>query len=189
MLTTSYLFGMIRNMKDKTQDQPVTKKDFQEAMNKIDDRFSSHDKKFKSMDEHFESVAEHFESVDKHFESVDKHFESVDKHFESVDKHFESVDKHFESVDKQLASINQAIQNLAIKSIKHDERFDNIEKNMATKNDINRIVNMIDTFAHKNEDCERKGIVNTDRIKNLEPKVENHEIRIGKLETAQPAGK
>jgi hypothetical protein len=57
---------------------------------------------------------------------------------------------------------------------------------MATKDNIKQVITAIDSFVNKTEDHERKSIINTQRISQIEPKVEDHEKRIGILESHLP---
>jgi len=62
---------------------------------------------------------------------------------------------------------------LAIAESQSDIR--DIKERMATKDDIGRVLNAIDSFAHKDETYDRKDIVHDARIN-------NHEERLTRLE-------
>ena len=57
---------------------------------------------------------------------------NVDKRFDVMDKRFDNHDKKFDILFK--------------KSVNTEVRLDNIEKNMATKDDINNLTKIIDKF-------------------------------------------
>jgi len=110
-------------------------------------------------------------------------FDKIDKRFEQVDKRFEQVDKRFEQVDKRFDEVKDIMSNMAIKIIDNIEDLKTLKETVATKDDIRQIMTAIDSFGSQTKDHERTAEINTHRIKELEPKVENHEKRIGKLES------
>ena len=63
--------------------------------------------------------------------------EKIIKKLEDHDKKFIEHDKRFDGVDKRLDKISN-------KLIEHDNRLNNIEENMATKKDLNRVINTLD---------------------------------------------
>ena len=114
--------------------------------------------------------------------------------FDKVDKKFDEIDKRFDKIENKMATKDD-IKNMATKDdikrleiaiVQINERLNSIEERMATKDDIKQILTAIDNFAGKTEDHERKAILNTVRINELEPKVEDHEKRITKLESHLP---
>ena len=100
---------------------------------------------------------------------------------------FDKIESNMATKDdiKNMATKDD-IKRLAISIIQQNDKINLIEQKMATKNDIKQIITAIDSFASKTEDHERKAIVNTHRINEIEPKVEAHEKRIGLLESHLP---
>ncbi|OIO48516.1 MAG: hypothetical protein CO042_01035 [Parcubacteria group bacterium CG_4_9_14_0_2_um_filter_41_8] len=70
---------------------------------------------------------------------------------------------------------------------KAERRMGNIEANMATKEDINRLTNTVESVLKKYIDYEIEETVHAKNHKNTEDILENHEKRITGLEAA-PAG-
>lgn len=99
--------------------------------------------------------------------------------------------KRIDDIEQKMATKDD-IKNMATKDdigrlskqiIKNTEDIETIKQTMATKDDVRHILTAIDSFASKTEDHERKAITNTHRIKEIEPKVEDHEKRITTLES------
>ena len=93
------------------------------------------------------------------------------------------VDKRFEEIDKK---IDNSVIRLSKEIIKNSEEIKILKETVATKEDVQKIITAIDSFAGKTEDHERKAITNTHRLNELEPKVEGHEKRIATLESHIP---
>jgi chromosome segregation ATPase len=73
---------------------------------------------------------------------------------------------------------------LSIVNIEHrlDQIEDHLEHKVATKNDIQFVLNHIDAAVGKIQDFSRKALIQDYRFNQLEPKVEDHEKRIAFLE-------
>jgi len=91
--------------------------------------------------------------------------------------------ERFEQVDKRFDEVKDVISSMATKIIDNIEDLKTMKETVATKDDIQRIISSIDSLGSQTKDHERTAEINTHRIKELEPKVENHEKRIGKLES------
>jgi predicted nucleic acid-binding Zn-ribbon protein len=138
--------------KTVTDNQPVTKKEFRESNN----------------------------AVQNQFEKIDKRFDEIESKMVTKDDA-----KNFATKD-DIKSVNEKISNLAMVVVKNSEDIVNIKETittkLATKDDINRIMSAIDKFSSKDEGYGRKAEVNTHRLNEIEPKVEDHEKRIHVLE-------
>lgn len=105
---------------------------------------------------------------------------------------FNNVDEDIKSIKETMATkddikfIKEVITNMATKIINVAEDMKSIKETMATKDDIRLLKSDIDSFTGKNKDHENKAIANTERIKIIEPKIADHEKRIGVLESALP---
>jgi predicted RNase H-like nuclease (RuvC/YqgF family) len=97
-------------------------------------------------------------------------------------KNFATKDD-IKSVKDDIKSVKDVISSMAIKIIDNIEDLKTMKETVSTKDDIQRIISSIDSFGSQTKDHERTAELNTHRIKELEPKVENHEKRIGKLES------
>lgn len=82
-------------------------------------------------------------------------------------------------VDKRFEKIEFALQNQANELIRHREKIDTL----ATKDDVDKILSAVDNIARNVIDVERKSIVNTHRINEIETKIEEYGKRISRLET------
>ena len=97
-----------------------------------------------------------------------------------LDEKIDTVDEKIDTVDKK---IDTTTMRLYKEIIKNSEDIKNLKETVATKDDIRQIMTAIDSFGSQTKDHERTAEINTHRIKELEPKVEDHEKRIGKLES------
>ncbi len=100
------------------------------------------------------------------------------------------IDVKIEQLDIKLSNkINQLDTKIDSKTgllaqaiLKVEQRVENIENTMATKTDIQRVLNHIDAFAGQIQDYARKAVVHDHRFNQLEPQVKDHEKRIASLE-------
>ncbi|MCF2136228.1 MAG: DUF3782 domain-containing protein [Candidatus Thorarchaeota archaeon] len=119
----------------------VTKKEFQEALQLMQERFEAMDKRFEEiidlMDKRFEAVDKRFEEIidlmDKRFEAVDKRFEAVDKRFEEIidqmAKRAEAVDKRFEDMNRRFEEMNRHFEAMVAGLQKG---FDSLRRDVST---------------------------------------------------------
>ena len=68
-------------------------------------------------------------------EYLDKKFNQVDEKFNQVDERFNQVDEKFNQVDKQFNQV--------------DSRLGNLQADKADKEDVNNLLNAIDSYAKK----------------------------------------
>jgi hypothetical protein len=92
---------------------------------------------------------------------------------------FTGIDSRINQLDMKLDTKTGL---LAEAIFKMDQRLTNVENTMATKNDIQRVLDHIDAFAGQIQDYSRKAVVHDYRFNQLEPQVEDHEKRISFLE-------
>ena len=103
---------------------------------------------------------------------------------DTVDDKFKNIDDKFKNIDTRFDKIELALQNQAKAILRNTDDISIIKETMATKDDIQKIITAIDSFAQKSQDVERKAIVNTHRIIELEDNFKEHDRRIGALESA-----
>ncbi|MEW6041184.1 MAG: hypothetical protein AB1633_06650 [Elusimicrobiota bacterium] len=153
----------IKNLpkKPKTNNQYVTSKEFNETKKEFIERFDKIEKNMATKDD---------------IKRLDQRIDTVDQRIDTVDKKIDVVDK---KIDTTAARLYKEI-------VKNSEEIKTIKETMATKDDIRQVITAIDSFAHKTEDHERKAIMNTHRIIELEPKVKDHEKRISVVESHFP---
>ena len=100
---------------------------------------------------------------------------------------FESIEKNMATKDdiKNMATKDD-IARLAKEIIRHTEDIEYIKRTMAKNEDIQRIITTLDVLIAKTDEHERKAMVNTYRIQEVESKVDGHEKRISALESQPP---
>ncbi|MCB4790800.1 MAG: hypothetical protein LHV68_02830 [Elusimicrobia bacterium] len=91
--------------------------------------------------------------------------------------------ERLDKVDNRFDKNGIALQNLAKAVLSNTEDIRIIKETMVTKHDHKRVIDTLDIIVKKMEDFENKGIINTHRINEIEPKIDNHEKRITTLET------
>ncbi|PKN00971.1 MAG: hypothetical protein CVU77_07615 [Elusimicrobia bacterium HGW-Elusimicrobia-1] len=109
--------------------------------------------------------------------------------FESIEKNMATKDdiKNMATKDdiKNMATKDD-IARLAKEIIRHTEDIEYIKRTMAKNEDIQRIITTLDVLIAKTDEHERKAMVNTYRIQEVESKVDGHEKRISALESQPP---
>jgi len=110
--------------------------------------------------------------------------DNVDERFNKVDERFSKIDERFNKVDERFDKLELALRNQAKAILRNTDDINIIKETMATKDDIHKILTAIDSFAQKSQDVERKSIVNTHRIVELETKYSNLDERVSTLEAS-----
>lgn len=121
-----------------------------ERLSPIEEKLSQHDRKFDSI---FDKLNEH----DKKFDFVIGKLNEHDKKFDEHDRKFDEHDKKFDFVIGKL--------------YEHDLRFDSIEKNMATKGDVNVLHSGIDLLCTIASNLEIEFKFFKENLKRLERRV------------------
>lgn len=70
-----------------------------------------------------------------------------------------------------MDGLENKINNLTLKVINIDSRLMRVEETIATKDDINRIINLIDAFTHKLETYDRSAVIRDYLRKEAEAKI------------------
>ena len=104
--------------------------------------------------------------------------EEIIKKLEEHDTRFKQVDEKFERVFKTLDEHTDQIDFLARTVVDHTERLDRIEKNMATKDDIAKILNVLDDVAGLVKKHDQEIVVINHNHKRLDHRVELLEQKI-----------
>ena len=94
----------------------------------------------------------------------------------------QALQKEIERVDNKVDTLDTKVNKIAVELLQTSTRLQRVEENMATKEDVNKILNAIDNFTLKTETYDRKAIVHDHRIKEAESELQNHETRIAHLE-------
>ena len=82
------------------------------------------------------------------------------------------------NVGQTVLNLGQTVSKLAQTVFKIEHRLENVENTMATKNDIQYVLNHIDAFAGQIQDYSRKAVIHDYRFNQLEPQIQDHEKRI-----------
>ena len=85
-------------------------------------------------------------------------------------------------IAEAIAKLTETDQKIWRKILEHDEEFKKIRETVATKDDIQLILNRIDAFTQKSETTDRKMVFHDHRFKENDDKLSNHEQRISTLE-------
>lgn len=109
----------------------------------------------------------------------DAKFIEHDKRFDEHDRRFDEIDKRFDIVEKRLDDHEGQLDFLAKKSLEHDERFDRIEVNMATKSDIGEIKHTLDYLVKIVEKNSHEITANNHGLFRLTERVEKIEKHCG----------
>jgi len=123
------------------------------------------DKRFDKVDERLAAHDRRFDLIDKKFDEHDKRFDEHDKRFDEHDKRFDEHDKRFDIIDIRIDKLVRAVFDLS-------DETRNIKENMATKDDINRITNILDQQTKILKDLDRERIFGTQWLKRLDKDVE-----------------
>jgi len=117
------------------------------------------------------------QEVLKKLQEHDKRFEQVDTRLEQINKRFEQVDKRFDQVDGQIDFI-------AKKVLDHDEQFQWIRENMATRADISNITNTLDRIVKLAEKKDQELTCVTHDMKDFDDRLEKVEHDVRKMKPA-----
>jgi uncharacterized coiled-coil DUF342 family protein len=107
---------------------------YKELIEYLNERFGKIDERFEKVDERFGKIDERFEKVDERFGKIDERFEKVDEKFERIDERFDKIDEKFGKLFEIFATKEDLIEAV---------------KNLSTKEDFNKLLNAVDTYAKK----------------------------------------
>ena len=86
-------------------------------------------------------------------------------------------------VESTLSRVDSTTKNLAVGMLRIEDRLTNVEENMFTKAEGQKLINHVDAVMQRIEVYDGKAKVQDHRLKELEAQGSNHEIRITNLET------
>lgn len=143
-------------------------------------KLQEHDERFNKIDQKFEEVDQRFKEVGQRFEQIDQRFEKIDQRFEEVNQRFEKIDQSFKEVNQSFKEVNQTLK-------RHEVEMEKMSQNMqVTKEAVIlmeqkisvEIPALFDGYSMHQEKQERQD----NEINSLNVKVENHDVRISRLE-------
>ena len=124
------------------------------------------------------------DEVLKKLKEHDKKFAEHDKRFSGIDKKLADHDKRFDAVDKRFDKMDDCFDLLARTAAEHTDRLDRLDEklnNMATKDDISRVIDTLDAvvryYKKKDEELAAQAL-NTRR---LTDKVKEHDRDIRQM--------
>lgn len=103
------------------------------------------------------------------------------------DKRFDRQYERFDRQDERSNRLESQIELLAQTAVEHTARFDRMEatlENMATKDDISRVMNTLDAFVGLYKKKDEEVMVLARNVKQLNDKVESHDKDIKLMKPA-----
>ena len=132
--------------------------------NKMDQRFDGLEKRFEGIDQQFVGIEKRFEGIDQRFDGMDQRFDGMEKRFGEMDQQFVGIEKRLGNVENKVDGIATDLEDLAIMTkMGFDDLGEKVDAN--TKS--------ISVLSH--------------RVGKLQDKSLDHDVRIRRLERAQPA--
>ena len=115
-------------------------------------------------------------------EEIIKKLNEHDQRFDEHDKRFSQIDQRFDEHDKRFDQLDDRVDFIARKVLEHDDRLDRIEENMATKADIGRVMDTLDTLVGLFTTTEQELIFMGERVKRVEAKAEKNTQNIAQIQ-------
>lgn len=123
----------------------------------------------------FERIHKKLEEHDREFLLIHKKLEEHDKKFVEHDGQFAYIHKKLEQHDKKFKEHDDTLERIVNKLLEHDVRLENIEQNMATKQDLNEIKNTLDALVKMFDDRTKEIVVVAAGIRRLDDVTDHHE--------------
>ena len=101
---------------------------------------------------------------------------------EEIIKKLHEHDQRFDEHDKRFDQLDDRVDFIARKVLEHDDRLDRIEENMATKADIDRLMNTLDTLVGLFTKTDQELIFMGERVKRVEEKTEKNTKDISQIQ-------
>ncbi len=141
------------------------------------------------MDRRFEAVDQRFEAVDRRFEAVDQRFEAVDQRFDAVDQRFDAVDRRLEETLAFVVSEGEKTRRYVLEESDRTRRYV-FEQDQETRRYFDVVVEQIksernltlDKAIAADERAGRLTVTNAAEHEQLASRLDDHELRLGRLE-------
>jgi transketolase len=102
-------------------------------------------------------------STDERFDKVDAQFEEMREQFKrqnaQFNKQFDAVNKQFDAVNKQFDAVNKQFDRIAAIVVQGFERNDREHQDMASRADMQRVLNLLDAMAKRQEISDEERLV------------------------------
>jgi tetrahydromethanopterin S-methyltransferase subunit G len=85
-------------------------------------------------------------------------------------------------IDSSVDRLDKKIENVALGLVKTQADVQEIKKTMATKDDVNLILDRIDSFTKRVDVYDKKAIIQDYRLNQAESGLSDHEKRLSSLE-------
>ncbi|MFN0117680.1 MAG: hypothetical protein ACKVQC_05225 [Elusimicrobiota bacterium] len=115
-----------------------------------------------------QQIQDQFKQIDQRFEQVDQRFDQMDGRLDRMDQRFDKMDQRFEGLDQKFEGLDQKVNRIAFALVKTQEDVKEIRETMATKNDIQKILDQVDAFAAGTASLDRNAIIHEYRLSVLE---------------------
>ncbi len=94
------------------------------------------------------------------------------------------IDKRLTGLEGGVARLDKKTDNIALEVVSLKQGLRAVQENMATKEDVNKITNLIDQVMGEFKSFEDSLVIRGHWIQENSTKLEDHEHRIKKLETS-----
>ena len=109
---------------------------------------------------------------------------------QKIDRLDQKLDQNISRLDGNISRLDQKIDRVVVEVVKTQSDIREIKHDMATKmatkDDINRILNAIDAFAKKSESDHGAVVLHGQVLTEVQVDLKNHEQRLKTLESARP---
>ncbi|MFN0117898.1 MAG: hypothetical protein ACKVQC_06370 [Elusimicrobiota bacterium] len=78
------------------------------------------------------------------------------------------IDERFEQVDQRFDELDQKVNRIALSLVKTQEEVKEIRETMATKSDIQKVLDTVEAFATSTASLDRSAIIHEYRLSLLE---------------------
>ncbi len=123
------------------------------------------------------------QKIDNSVKKLDTKIDDSVKRLEA--KIDDSVNRLDDKIDSSVKRLDEKINNVAISLIKTQKDVQEMKEKMATKDDVNLILDRIDTFSKKVDVYDKRVVFHDYRFNELGPRVEDHEKRLLALESSR----
>ena len=121
--------------------------------------------------EHSAVLSEHTARLDAH----DERFTGLEGRMESVEHRLGNVENRLGSVENRLGGVENRLGGV-------EDELREIQETMINKNDVNRIMTKLDQLIGKYQHVETESAAQTHARDRQQEELDNHEVRILKLE-------
>jgi len=115
------------------------------------------------------------EEQNKKSDSTDRKIDQVIKEY---DERFSENDNRWSEQDKKLAAHDKQFKAIFIKLLDHDQQLEDIRENMATRQELNKVINTLDKFVGLYVKTDQEQVFMGQRVARVESDVEKIKIAV-----------